>query len=102
MRLVSRVAGAQLRADAAVRGRCVYDVRVHRSPEGSPPPLHPFPLPAVSAWRMKRPLSFSADKYEATAIIWAEQIGPYGALLSMQGDAVLSEQRQEDGRGEGL
>lgn len=51
---------------------------------------------------MKRPLSFSADKYEATAIIWAEQIGPYGALLSMQGDAVLSEQRQEDGLGEGL
>lgn len=42
VRLVSRVAGAQMHADAAVRGRCVYDVRVHRSPEGSAP-LHPFP-----------------------------------------------------------
>lgn len=78
------------------------DVRVRHGPEGLPPPSSPFSLPAVSAWRMKRPLSFPADKYEPTAIIWAQQIGPYGALLSMQGDAVLSEQRQEDCLGGGL
>lgn len=81
-----------------MRGRCVALAAPKVRLLLSAPP-HSCPTPAVLGRRMKWPLSFSSDKYEATAIIWAEQIGPYGALLSMQGDGVLSERRQRDGPG---
>lgn len=34
------------------------------------------------------------NKCEATPVNWAVQIGPYGALLSMQRDAVLAVERR--------
>lgn len=101
-----RVAVAQPHADAAVRVvACVrfnpdresdstFFFFFYRSPEGL---LNPCGVAMDAKMGEKKPLGFSSDKYEVTAIILAEQIGPYGALLSMQGGAVLSEPRQEDG-----
>lgn len=63
------------------------------TPPVFPHPHHlscPFPLCEDQG----NGLSFSPNKCEATPVNWAVQIGPYGALLSMQRDAVLAMERR--------
>lgn len=59
------------------------------------PPVNPsFPRP-LQCGDQGEGLSFSSNKSEATPVNWAVQIGPYGALFSMQRDAVWLGKREE-------